>query len=237
MKIYRSYLKSLIFFFCFFLINNNLFGQITNQKVPTVDDQRKIQQNPNLKKSPQEIFKEPVEDDQIKKEEMKIIQKINSSLTVKEFGRSSIKTWKNEFTDLFDKNFVTDRVGKLSILYTATSKPIKEQLITLGVAEEMRKENYTWIQLLQTSCVMCYSPNHIELAMKQVCAGINQKSTETLAVFLERIRSVGEDMFRVSTNWSSNNSTQILSIIINGLRNKQLSQLVATYVIPSTSPT
>ena len=29
-------------------------------------------QNPTLKKSPQEIFKEPVEDDQIKKEEMKI---------------------------------------------------------------------------------------------------------------------------------------------------------------------
>ena len=55
-----------------FLINNNLFGQITNQKVPTVDDQRKIQQNPTLKKSPQEIFKEPVEDDQIKKEEMYI---------------------------------------------------------------------------------------------------------------------------------------------------------------------
>ena len=78
MKIYKSYLKSLTFFFCFFLINNNLLGQITNQKVPTVDDQRKIQQNPTLKKSPQEIFKEPLEEDQIKKEEMKIIlKKIN----------------------------------------------------------------------------------------------------------------------------------------------------------------
>ena len=78
MKVYKSHIKSLIVFFCFFLINNNLFGQITNQKVPTVDDQRKIQQSPTLKKSPQEIFKEPLEDDQIKKEEMKIIlKKIN----------------------------------------------------------------------------------------------------------------------------------------------------------------
>ena len=78
MTVCKNYLKILIFFFVFFLTNNNLFAQITSPKVPTVDDQRKIQQNPTLKKSPQEIFKEPLEEDQIKKDEVKIIiKKIN----------------------------------------------------------------------------------------------------------------------------------------------------------------
>ena len=106
MKICKSYLKSLTFFFCFFLINNNLFGQITNQKVPTVDDQRKIQQNPTLKKSPQEIFKEPVEDDQIKKEEMKIIlKKINfdgNTIFTSEKLQEVVKNFINIEIDLKD---------------------------------------------------------------------------------------------------------------------------------------
>ena len=75
MTVCKNYFKILIFFFVFFLTNNSLFAQITSPKVPTVDDQRKIQQNPTLKKSPQEIFKEPLEEDQIKKEEVKIIIK------------------------------------------------------------------------------------------------------------------------------------------------------------------
>ena len=78
MTVCKNYFKILIFFFVFFLINNTLVAQITSPKVPTVDDQRKIRQNPTLKKSPQEIFKEPLEEDQIKKDEMKIIlKKIN----------------------------------------------------------------------------------------------------------------------------------------------------------------
>ena len=78
MTVFKNYFKILIFFFFFFLINNTLVAQITSPKVPTVDDQRKIRQNPTLKKSPQEIFKEPLEEDQIKKDEMKIIlKKIN----------------------------------------------------------------------------------------------------------------------------------------------------------------
>ena len=61
------------------------------------------------------------------KDEVKIIQKLNATLTTKEFGRYSIKTWAIEFSDIFYKNFITDRIGKLSVIYTSTSKPIREQ--------------------------------------------------------------------------------------------------------------
>ena len=50
------------------------------------------------------------------KDEVKLIQKLNATLTTKEFGRYSIKTWVLKFSDVFDKNFITDRVGKLSVI-------------------------------------------------------------------------------------------------------------------------
>ena len=88
------------------------------------------------------------------KDEVKLIQKLNATLTTKEFGRYSIKTWVLEFSDVFDKNFITDRVGKLSVIYTSTSKPIREQLTAMGLAEEMKKEEYTWVHLLQHVCML-----------------------------------------------------------------------------------
>mgnify|MGYP007027707569 CR=1 FL=1 len=123
----------------------------------------------------------------INKEEMKIVQKINSSLQTREFGRHSIKTWRDKFQEIFDKNFITDRIGKISILYTTCSKPIKDQLASMGVAEEMKEDSYTWIHLLQTVCLLKNSPNHTELALKKTYAGMEQRSTETLSTYLERV--------------------------------------------------
>ena len=90
------------------------------------------------------------------KEEMKIIQKLNTTLTTKEFGRYSLKTWVTEFSDIFDKNFITDRIGKLSVIHTSTSKPIKEQLTAMEIAQEMRKDEYTWVHLLQNVMYVCW---------------------------------------------------------------------------------
>ena len=62
------------------------------------------------------------------------------------------------FNELFDRNFITDRVGKISVIYASTSKPIKEQLINMGVLDEMKKEDYKWLQLLQNICLLENSP-------------------------------------------------------------------------------
>ena len=90
----------------------------------------------------------------INKEEIKKVQKVNSNISVKEFGRQSIKAWRDEFQEVFDKNFITEKIGKISFINTACSKPTKDQLIMMNVAEEVLEENYSWINLLQTICLL-----------------------------------------------------------------------------------
>ena len=84
---------------------------------------------------------------------------------------------------------------------------------------------------MQTVCWLENSTNHTELALKKIYAGMEQRSTETLSTYLERVQQTGEDAFGLSSNWSNKNATQVLGVVINGVRNKQLSSLIATYII------
>ena len=92
-------------------------------------------------------------------------------------------------------------------------------------------EDYTWVQLLQPVCLMENSPNHKEMAIRKIYSGMPQTSSENLSTYLERVRQTGEDAFGLSSNWTNNNATTVLNVIITGVRNKPLSSLIATYII------
>jgi len=101
----------------------------------------------------------------------------------------------------------------------------------MGLAEEMTKEEYTWVHLLQNVCMLENSPNHKETAIRNIYAGMNQISTENMSTFLERVRQTGEDAFGLCSSWSNSNASTILGVIINGVRNKQVLSMIATYII------
>ena len=117
MSLYKNSRKILTIFFLLFLVKNSAVAQVT-PKVPTVDDQRKIQQNPTLKKSPQEIFKEPVEEDKIKKDELKIIlKKINfEGNTI--FSNEKLQEVVKKYIDIeIEENNLDDITEELSFFY------------------------------------------------------------------------------------------------------------------------
>ena len=117
MSLYKNFRKILTIFFLLFLVKNSAVAQVT-PKVPTVDDQRKIQQNPTLKKSPQEIFKEPVEEDKIKKDELKIIlKKINfEGNTI--FSNETLQEVVKKYIDIeIEENNLEDITEELSFFY------------------------------------------------------------------------------------------------------------------------
>ena len=117
MSLYKNFRKILTILFLLFLVKNSAVAQVT-PKVPTVDDQRKIQQNPTLKKSPQEIFKEPVEEDKIKKDELKIIlKKINfEGNTI--FSNETLQEVVKKYIDIeIEENNLEDITEELSFFY------------------------------------------------------------------------------------------------------------------------
>ena len=117
MGLYKNFRKILTILFLLFLVKNSAVAQVT-PKVPTVDDQRKIQQNPTLKKSPQEIFKEPVEEDKIKKGELKIIlKKINfEGNTI--FSNETLQEVVKKYIDIeIEENNLEDITEELSFFY------------------------------------------------------------------------------------------------------------------------
>ena len=117
MSLYKNSRKILTIFFLLFLVKNSAVAQVT-PKVPTVDDQRKIQQNPTLKKNPQEIFKEPVEEDKIKKDELKIIlKKINfEGNTI--FSNEKLQEVVKKYIDIeIEENNLDDITEELSFFY------------------------------------------------------------------------------------------------------------------------
>ncbi len=117
MGLYKNFRKILTILFLLFLVKNSAVAQVT-PKVPTVDDQRKIQQNPTLKKSPQEIFKEPVEEDKIKKDELKIIlKKINfEGNTI--FSNETLQEVVKKYIDIeIEENNLEDITEELSFFY------------------------------------------------------------------------------------------------------------------------
>ena len=73
------------------------------------------------------------------------------------------------------------------------------------------------------------SPSHSELALQCIYGGVQQDTNES--VYLERVRNLGEDGFIPAVCWTLHNSLKIVSTVINDLKSKPLTQLVAGYII------
>ena len=124
-----------------------------------------------------------------------------------------------------------DHVTKLSVIYNSCSTPLQQQILSMNIGEKAQKEEFRFQELLQIICILANLPNHQELALQQLYAGIKQASTDSVTVFLEKIRNLAEDNYGLASTWTVNQTSTVIQKVVGGLRNKDLAQLTSSIVI------
>ena len=167
----------------------------------------------------------------ISPEQGKICSRLSDDLPKLDFSSKSLKTWIVHFTDLFSRKFVVDRMAKISVVYNSCSNPLQQQLLSMNIGSKADKEEFLYQELLQVICVLTNAPNHQELALQQLYAGIKQANADSVTVFLEKIRSISEDAYGLASTWAMNQTSTVIQKVVGGLRSKDLAQLTSSVVI------
>ena len=126
---------------------------------------------------------------------------------------------------------MVNHVAKLSVVYNSCSLPLQQQILSMDIGSRAEKEEFLYQELLQIICVLANSPNHQELALQQLYAGIKQASADIITVYLERIRNIAKDAYGLATTWTLNQTSTVIQKVVGGLRNKDLAQLTSSVVI------
>ena len=168
--------------------------------------------------------------DKIPESDIKLISKQGSSTTVLDFSQKSLKAWILVFQDINDRTFLTSSLGRVALVFNSCSNSTKQRLLTMNLATDVLQPEYTFVDLLKTLCVLYLSPNHITLATKSLYKGVRQVAHESIQVYLDRIRVLAEDAFGTSSRWSMTEVLLIISTVVEGVTNKQLSTMVSGYV-------
>ena len=80
-------------------------------------------------------------------------------------------------------------------------------------------------------CVLTNAPNHQELALQQLYAGIKQANADSVTVFLEKVRNISEDAYGLASTWTMNQTSTVIQKVVGGLKSKDLAQLKSSVVI------
>ena len=167
----------------------------------------------------------------ISADQAKICSKISDNLKPLDFSEKSMRHWDHQFKDMYARKFVHERCAKLSLIYNSCSPPLQQQLLSLNVGLKAADDLFFYSELLQIICTLCNSPNHVELALQQIYAGLRQNGAESLPMLLERCRSVSEDAYGLCSTWNMNQTSMVLQKIVAGLKNKNLATLTSSIVI------
>ena len=167
----------------------------------------------------------------ISNNEAKIISRTIEGLKIQDFLEKSIKHWSLFFADVFDKAFITSRMGRIAVVYNTCSLSLKNRLMSLDAGKDASEESYTFLNLLQLITTIVHSPDSRDQAMMSLHSGINQSSTESVQAFLQRFNELGEEAFGPSSNWTMSQAFLIMKKICEGLRSVELSRLAASIVV------
>ena len=113
------------------------------------DDKSKVQQ---LLKTQTLILDEavsPMPWSQLTESEAKIISRVVENIKQQDFSTRSLKHWGVHFSDVFDKFFISSRVGRIAVIYNSCSTSLKQRLLALDVDQEAQKDSYSYLSLLQ----------------------------------------------------------------------------------------
>ena len=54
---------------------------------------------------------------EIKEEEIKLVSEVNNDMKVQNFSQKSLKAWNLYFMEIYDRSFITSRVGRIAMLF------------------------------------------------------------------------------------------------------------------------
>ena len=169
--------------------------------------------------------------DKLTETETKIISKVVESLKEQDFSTKSLKFWNAYYTDVFNKLFVTSRVGKIAITYNSCSLSLKQRLLALDAGTEARADTYSYLNLLQLITTVVHSPLSRDEAMLETYKGLSQTSTESVQAFLQRWRDTAEDAWGPSSGWTMSQASLLLKKICEGFKSTELAKLTASVVV------
>ena len=167
----------------------------------------------------------------ISAEQGKICSRISDDLKPLDFSSKSLGSWTNHFKDLYAKKFVHDRIARVFLIYNSCTSPLQQQLLSLDVGSKTENENFNYSEFLQVICTLSNSPNHTELALQQLYNGLKQDSADSVPMFLEKVRSISEDAYGISSTWTMNQTSMVLQRVVAGLKNRDLATLTSSIVI------
>ncbi len=139
---------------------------------------------------------------QLTESEAKIISRVVENIKQQDFATKSIRHWAIHFADVFDKFFISSRIGRIALVYNSCSTSLKQRLLALDVGDEAKKDSYTYLNLLQMITTVVHSPNARDDATMQIYKGFRQTSSESVQTFLQRVRDVAEEAYGPSSSWS-----------------------------------
>lgn len=155
------------------------------------------------------------------------MSKISDTLSVLDFSKKSLKAWLQHFQELFDRKFVMNRVAKLAVIYNSCSPSLKYRCLTMDVGSIKQK-------MMITRFKICSAPlqfYHAEAVLQSLYAGVGQNSSDSVSVHLEKMRELGEDAYGPSNRWMMNQASLLITKIVAGLRDRNLSMLTSSYVV------
>ena len=161
----------------------------------------------------------------------KICSRLSDDLKPLDFSSKSLKSWSTHFKDLFAKKFVHERVARISIVNNSCSNPLQQQLLSLNIGSKAENEDFNYNEFLQVICSLANSPNHTELALQQLYGGLKQNNADSTSVFLEKVRSISEDAYGLSSTWTMNQTATVIQRVVGGLKSRDLAQLTSSIVV------
>ena len=77
------------------------------------------------------------------------------------------------------------------------------------------------------------SVNHAVLAQQELGRGIKQDVHELIVSFLERLQDTFSQAYGPAVSWTVHHLSNLVEAVVKGVHNRRLSDLIATYQIPS----
>ena len=215
-------------------VKQTLTSTFTNEawvNLAREDDKQTISQLLKSQKLPAEKQAVQMPWTDLTESEMKIISHALESVHEQDFSAKALKHWCCYFEGLFDKYFITSGLGKLALAYNSCSLSLKQRFLALDAGVEARKESYSYFSLLQLINTLVHAPDSQDQAMMSIFKGMKQNSSETIQVFLQRWRDLGEDAYGPSSNWSMNQSSLMVQKICQGMLSSDISKMTSTIVV------
>ena len=132
--------------------------------------------------------------------ETKIVSRTLEHIKTQDFSLQSLKYWIGYFTDLFVRNFINSRLGRIAVVYNSSSLSLKNRLAVLGLGDDANEESFSFVSLLQVITTIVHSPDSRDLAVMILYEGIKQSASESVQSFLEKIKDAGEEAYGSSSH-------------------------------------